>query len=150
MMAGSIVIGYGLDQYTKYLAVRHLGEGKIISVLSHLLTLQLYHNPGAAFGMGTQFTIALSCLSLAVFLGLITVGVWKVRHWVSGVAVALLTYGVAGNLTDRLLRAPGPFQGHVVDFISLKGFAVFNVADIGITCAAFLLIVWALISERKK
>jgi signal peptidase II len=39
-----------------------------------------------------------------------------------------------GNLTDRIFRAPGPFQGHVVDFVSLfddggQIWPVFNLAD---------------------
>ena len=39
-----------------------------------------------------------------------------------------------GNLTDRISRAPGAFQGHVVDFISVQHFAVFNLADSAIVC----------------
>jgi signal peptidase II len=55
--------------------------------------------------------------------------------------------GALGNLADRLFRAPGPFEGHVVDMISLfapygQGFAVFNVADsclsVGVVLAVLL------------
>ena len=56
---------------------------------------------------------------------------------------------MAGNLTDRLFRAPGPFRGHVVDFISVKGFAIFNVADMAITGAAILFVIWSVVTERR-
>ncbi|MFJ9773946.1 signal peptidase II [Kitasatospora sp. NPDC101157] len=49
------------------------------------------------------------------------------------VALGLLLGGV-GNLTDRIFRAPTVFRGHVVDFIFVEHFAVFNLADSGIVC----------------
>jgi len=57
------------------------------------------------------------------------------------VALGLLMAGVAGNLTDRLFRAPGPLRGHVVDFFMLPHWPVFNVADICIDVAAVLILV---------
>jgi signal peptidase II len=62
-------------------------------------------------------------------------------------ALGLVLGGALGNLGDRLFRAPGPFQGHVVDMISLFGpygeyFAVFNIADsclsVGVVLAVLL------------
>ena len=41
----------------------------------------------------------------------------------------LLLAGILGNLTDRLIRPPGFMRGHVVDFLQLPNFAIFNVAD---------------------
>ena len=65
----------------------------------------------------------------------------RVRHVGWAVAEGFLLAGVTGNLADRLFREPGPFHGHVVDFIQLPSFAIFNVADMFITAAA-VLIVW--------
>lgn len=48
--------------------------------------------------------------------------------------------GIAGNLTDRLFRAPGVLRGHVVDLFALPHFAVFNVADMFITATAVLVV----------
>jgi signal peptidase II len=45
-----------------------------------------------------------------------------------------------GNLTDRILRAPSPFRGEVVDFLHLTHWPVFNVADIGLTAAAAVIL----------
>jgi signal peptidase II len=59
-------------------------------------------------------------------------------------ASALLLAGVAGNLTDRICCAsPGPFRGHVVDFLELPHWPIFNVADICINVAAVLILIQA-------
>ena len=57
--------------------------------------------------------------------------------------------GALGNLMDRIFRAPGPLQGHVVDMVSPfapngEAFAVFNLADSAISCGGVLLVVLAL------
>ena len=59
------------------------------------------------------------------------------------VALGLLLAGVAGNLTDRLFRAPGPLRGHVIDFLMLPNWPVFNVADMCINVAAGLILLQA-------
>jgi signal peptidase II len=52
--------------------------------------------------------------------------------------------GVLGNLTDRLFRSPGMFRGHVVDFLQLPNWPIFNVADVCINIAAGVVILQAL------
>lgn len=147
---GIAIVGYIVDQVTKIVAVRELADGQSISLIANWFTLRLVFNPGAAFSLGTNFTVVLSVLSMVVFVLLVAVVLWRIRDWLAAVAVGLLLFGVAGNLTDRIARPPGIMLGHVVDFISVRGFAVFNVADIGITCAAGLLIIWALRSDSDK
>ncbi len=51
--------------------------------------------------------------------------------------------GATGNLTDRLLRAPGFARGHVVDFLQLPHWPIFNVADASICVAAVFIAVLA-------
>ena len=53
--------------------------------------------------------------------------------------------GAVGNLTDRLFRHNG---GAVIDFIDLRWWPVFNVADAAITCGAILLVLTGLRGER--
>jgi signal peptidase II len=62
-------------------------------------------------------------------------------------AGGLVAGGALGNLLDRLLRSGGDglVGGHVVDFIDLQWWPVFNVADMGIVGGAILL---ALLSFR--
>jgi signal peptidase II len=55
------------------------------------------------------------------------------------VAIGLLCAGVAGNLTDRLFRPPGVLRGHVIDFLELPYWPIFNVADMCITAAAIMI-----------
>ncbi len=50
-----------------------------------------------------------------------------------------------GNLTDRIFRSPGVFRGHVVDFLELPNWPIFNLADCAITCAAVLIAVLSVI-----
>lgn len=132
-----------VDQLTKIWAERTLAGRDPISVVGELLQLRLLYNPGAAFSMGTDSTWVFTVLASVVVVAI----VWQARRLGSlawAVALGLLLGGAAGNLVDRLVREPGPGRGHVVDFLALPNFPVFNVADIGITCAAVLIILLAL------
>ena len=149
-MALIVGCGYVIDQLTKRLAQTHLDVGSPVPVIDGLLWWSLHHNPGAAFSMGVGLTIGLSVLSLVVAVAMLGWVLPRVQTRLAAVACSLLTAGVLGNLTDRLFRAPGPFEGHVVDFIAVRGFAVFNVADICITTSAGLLVIWSIMSDRKK
>ena len=62
--------------------------------------------------------------------------------WAAG--LGLLLAGVSGNLTDRLLRDPGPLRGHVIDFLMLPNWPVFNVADICINVGVGLILLQVL------
>jgi signal peptidase II len=48
----------------------------------------------------------------------------------------LLLGGILGNLTDRIFREPSFLQGHVIDWIQLPNWPVFNIADSAIVIAA--------------
>lgn len=131
------------DQITKNLAETHLSDGSTVPLVGELLQLHLTYNPGAAFSMGTGSTGLLTVLAVTV-CGVI---VWNARRlgsigWALG--LGLLLGGALGNLTDRLTREPGFGKGHVVDFLMLPNFPIFNVADIGISSAAVLIGILAL------
>jgi signal peptidase II len=72
-----------------------------------------------------------ACLRLAGRLGS--------RGW--AVALGLLLGGALGNVTDRMVRSPGPLRGHVVDFLQLPHWPVFNLADASICVAAVIVMV---------
>ena len=130
---------YVVDVASKAWAVERLAKGDI-EVLGDWFVLHLVRNPGAAFSTGTEFTIVFSLVAIAA----ICVVLWfsrRVADPVWAVAFGLLLAGIGGNLTDRIFRAPGAFQGAVVDFIAPKDFAVFNLADSAIVCGG-ILIVW--------
>ncbi|MFZ9283487.1 MAG: signal peptidase II [Candidatus Nanopelagicales bacterium] len=104
-------------------------------------------NSGAAFGLGSNLTFIISLIAIAVVIGLVRWS-FKVVDSVWTIAVTLLLAGAAGNLVDRLFQPPGILRGHVVDFISVGTFPVFNFADICITFAALTLLI-ATITKRN-
>jgi signal peptidase II len=145
-LGGTAVIAVLVDQLVKYLCTEHLTEGEPVRILGGLVYLSLLRNGGAAFSMGEGYTWVFPLITVAV---IVWIG-WTARRLRSvpwAVSLGLVLGGALGNLADRLFRAPGPFQGHVVDMISLfwpygEHFAVFNIADsclsVGVVLAVLL------------
>jgi len=137
-----------VDQLTKWMAEANLEEAIAVPVLS-FLNMTLYYNTGAAFSFlasqgGWQrwfFTILTIVVSLFIlnWLRILT----HKDKW-TAVGLSLVLGGAIGNLIDRIL------SGKVTDFIDVHfpvpfvnpdyHFATFNVADMGITLGAMLLI----------
>lgn len=133
---------YVADQLTKVWAVANLEPGQPQAVIGSLLQLNLIRNSGAAFSIATGATWLLTAIacSVVVFIVIIARRLGS-RGW--ALALGLLLGGSLGNLTDRILRAPGPGRGHVVDFVQLPNYPIFNVADSAIVSAAVLIAVLA-------
>ena len=131
------------DLVTKILVVHYVEPGNPIEIVGDVVTLRLVRNPGAAFSMATGMTWLLTVVAVAVVIGVIKIGrTLRSPWWALGLGLVL--GGALGNLIDRFFRAPGPFQGHVVDFVSVGWWPVFNVADSSIVCGAILLVVLSL------
>lgn len=128
---------YALDRLTKSWALANLTPGVPQEFLGDWLRLNLIFNPGAAFSLGTGltplFTVMMVLVSLAIVVSWRRLGSWG---W--AVALGLLLGGAQGNLTDRLTRPPGFGVGHVVDFLQLPYWPVFNIADSSVVSAAVL------------
>jgi signal peptidase II len=142
LFAGIAATAYALDFVSKSLAVEHLQGHPRIPLLGDFFSLSLTYNSGAAFSFLTGQTPLLSVVAITATV----VVLWLARRLGSigwAVAFGFLLGGVAGNLTDRLVRPPGFLHGHVVDFFMLPNFPVFNVADICINIAAGLMILQA-------
>jgi signal peptidase II len=132
---------YALDLGTKIWAVERLATGDV-DVFGDWFQFHLTRNAGAAFSTGTEFTIAFSLVAITA----VCVVLWlsrRVGDRIWAVALGLLLAGIAGNLTDRLLRDPGPLRGHVVDFLAIPHWPIFNVADVCIDVAAGLILLQA-------
>ena len=137
--AAVALVVYALDLGTKVLAVAKLTDHDDIPLVGDVLVLHLTRNPGAAFSTGTEFTEVLSVIAIiAVFVVLRLSRRIGSVGWAFG--LGFLLAGVAGNLTDRLLREPGPLRGHVIDFLMLPNWPVFNVADMSINAAAAVIL----------
>jgi len=143
VLAGTALLGIGLDQATKALMVA-TREGKPpVRLIGQVLTLNLSRNPGAAFSFAPAATVLFTGMAVAIAVLIVTkVPLLRSASWAA--ALGLLLAGAVGNLCDRLLRAPGVGRGAVVDFISLQHFADFNIADSCLTCGAVLAILLSL------
>jgi len=129
-----------LDQVTKLIIVAHMADRAPIRLLGGLLTLTYTRNSGAAFSVGTGFTVVFTAVAVAVAVVIIR-SARRLKSVAWAIALGALLGGALGNLTDRMLRAPGPGRGHVVDWIQLPHFAVFNLADAAISCAAVAMVI---------
>jgi signal peptidase II len=147
------VLTIGLDLATKQLVLSTLSDGSIIRILGGAVYFDLIRNSGAAFSIGTGMTFIFPIVATVVIVGIIWLG-RKLRSVPWAIALGLIMGGAGGNLIDRLFRAPGPFRGHVVDFISLFGpngerFAIFNAADSALCIGVALAILLEFTGRRR-
>ncbi len=129
-----------LDVVTKVLAVKLLPPGQPVSIIGDTVTWTLMRNSGAAFSMATGYTWVLTLIATGVVVGIFWMGRRLVSPWWA-VGLGMILGGAMGNLVDRFFRAPGPLRGHVVDFLSVGWWPVFNVADPSVVGGAILLVV---------
>ena len=99
--------------------------------------------------MGQDSTWLFTTIQLVFVLGALWFGPRMSTRW-EAIGLALVAGGALGNLCDRLFRPPGFWFGHVVDYISVGGFAVFNLADAAITVGVVIFVVATFIAERKE
>jgi len=128
--AGIAVLGLAADAATKAWATSALRDGHQVTVAGGLLRLQLVINHGAAFGTAARYEPLLAVVALA---GVVLLGFWASRasSWAERTGAALAAAGAAGNLLDRLARAPSVLHGGVVDWLHVSFYApTFNLADV--------------------
>ena len=148
VMFGVAVAVLAADAISKALVLAKLPGRPPVRLADGLLTLDLTFNAGAAFGVGTSYTAVIALIVCGVIVYIIRTA-RRLRSLGWTIALGLLLGGAMGNLGDRLLRAPGPLRGQVVDWINLPHFPwTFNLADASITCAAVLIAVLALRGVR--
>jgi signal peptidase II len=129
---------WALDFLTKNWALENFSDGPQ-KILGDFLQFTLFRNPGAAFSMATGFTLALTTISIAVVIFIARFASRITSPWWAYVA-GLVLGGVLGNLSDRLFREPGFLQGHVIDWIEIPNWPIFNIADSSIFIAAAIAI----------
>lgn len=142
-----------VDQLTKQLAVAHLAGSEPVRLLGGGLYLVYTTNSGAAFNLGSSYTWVFPIVAFAV-IGWIGWLMRRLRSSTWAVALGLVLGGAAGNLVDRLVRAPGPFRGEVVDMLSVLApdgsvWPVFNLAD-SVLVVGVLLAVWLELTGRRR
>ena len=127
-----------LDQLTKYVAVRELTGSGPVEVVDGLFQFRLIRNSGAAFSFATGMTWVLTAVSATVCTVIVRYAFRLGSAWWA-LALGLMLGGAIGNLLDRFFRAPGFARGHVVDFMELPHWPVFNVADSAVVTGAVLI-----------
>jgi signal peptidase II len=152
LLALIAVLVLAADIITKTVAVAQLEDRAPLELLGGLVYLQLVRNPGAAFSLATGYTWVLTIVAIAVVVVIVRVA-RRLRSTGWAIALGLVLGGALGNLTDRIFRAPGPLQGHVVDIVSLlapdgRVWPVFNMADSSIVTGGVLLVLLALLGRE--
>jgi signal peptidase II len=135
------------DAVSKAIVVSRLAGHAPIRLLGGLITLRLLRNSGAAFSIGTSMTIVFTAIAVGVIIFILRTA-RRLRSLRWAITLGLLLGGAAGNLADRLFRAPAPFRGSVVDWIELPHWPVFNLADSAIVCGGVLAVLLAMIGLR--
>lgn len=131
------------DQATKLLLALRIPLGSSVPVIPGFLAFTHVHNRGIAFSLigGIPLLVpALIALTL-LFLLFYNRSRWS-RRPLTQSALALVSGGAIGNLIDRVR------VGAVVDFIDVRVWPVFNLADLAVTAGAGLLIFTLIRGDR--
>jgi len=136
------VVVFVADLVSKTVVVATLSHRSPIRLLGGLLTLRELRNSGAAFSIGTSVTAVFTLIAVGVIVAILRTA-RRLRSIPWAVTLGLLLGGATGNLGDRLFRSPGFLRGHVVDWIQLPHWPVFNVADSCIVCGGVLAVLLA-------
>lgn len=144
-----MLIVAALDQAVKQLMVTWLEPGQAVPVIGDWFRFYLLFNPGAAFSMGQNSTWLFTTIQLVFVIGALWFGP-RMDTRFEALGLALIAGGALGNLIDRLFRDPGFWFGHVVDYISVGNFAVFNLADAAITVGVVVFVIATFIGEGAR
>jgi signal peptidase II len=128
------------DFATKSWAVNSLDSRNPVEVIGDFLQLTLYKNPGAAFSLAEGFTIIFTLIAISV-VGVIAYYSTKITSKGWSIVLGLALGGILGNLSDRIFREPGFFVGHVIDWIQIPNWPVFNLADSAIVVASAIAVI---------
>ncbi|MGH2528308.1 MAG: signal peptidase II [Actinomycetota bacterium] len=139
---------YLVDRLTKMWAERALAGDPPVTVIPGVLQLNYTTNSGGAFGLGQSAPWLFAGATVVVVAAIVAASL-RLRHPATAVALGLVLGGGIGNLTDRALRGDGVLSGRVVDFIDLRVWPVFNLADSAIVVGALLLLVTGLRRDRE-
>jgi lipoprotein signal peptidase len=137
-------VALALDVISKVLIVALMPGRPPIRLLGGLVTLRELRNSGAAFNIGTGagVTLVFTLIAAGVVVAILRYA-RRLRSVPWAITLGLLLGGALGNLADRVLRSPAPFRGHVVDWIELPHWPVFNLADSAIVCGGALAVLLA-------
>ncbi|MCS7252992.1 MAG: signal peptidase II [Armatimonadota bacterium] len=134
-----------VDQLSKALVCSALPVGKEIVLIEGVLHLKHVRNYGIAFGLAHDIGDGLILLSILCLAAMLLWGRHMIcEHVLTCVAFGLMFGGGIGNTLDRF------FRGSVVDFIDLRVWPIFNIADISLTIGTLGIIAMLLVQRMRK
>ncbi|TSA56306.1 signal peptidase II [bacterium] len=133
------------DRILKILVFENFSLGVSYPVLKDMFHITPVHNRGIAFGLfGNLDNIIFVCIAFFVLALMFYFVIIKRPESILLLSGIFLVFsGAASNLTDRIL------YGYVMDFIDLRIWPVFNIADSAITIGAFLILLY-LFKQKSK
>jgi len=138
-------VAFVADRLSKAVVVRLMTPNQSIPVIPGVFHLTLVKNPGAAFGMlANQRTLFLVITGVVIVAVLYYSRLVGPEQTLLQVSLGLQMAGAAGNLIDRAT------SGLVVDFLDVRIWPVFNVADSAVVVGTGLLILALLRTPQDK
>lgn len=133
-----------VDLGAKAVAERGLGDGRTVDLGP--LALQLAHNSGAAFSLGSGLPSWVVVTVTGLLTGVIAVITWRAVATTSRLLPAGLAAVLAGATANLVDRAG---DGRVTDYLHTGWWPTFNLADVWITTGAAVAILASLRSDRS-
>jgi signal peptidase II len=131
------------DQLTKHIVSSKLALDEQVRVVGPL-SIHHVQNSGIAFGLFASATLVVIILTtVAVGWMLVFFARSGSRHPVLPVALGLVIGGSVSNLVDRVRL------GHVTDFLDLKFWPAFNLADSFIVVGVAILLLALIAADRS-
>ncbi len=140
----SSIIIITIDQVTKYLVNTKISLNSSLEIIPGIIFISHVKNSGAAFGVFQNRTNILIIISvIAIILIIILKIKLNLDSIFYNISLGFILGGAIGNLIDRIIF------GEVVDFLHLRYFAVFNVAD-SFICIGFGIVIILILKNYFK
>ena len=140
----------GCDHASKGVAKSELETGGARELIRGLLSLRYVENTDIGFNLlrWVPETIRFPALIVSGAVAVVALVYLLLRSSRDKTSLALpalllITAGAVGNYLDRIAR------GYVVDFVHLKHWPVFNVADVYVT-TGYAILAWTLLAKRRE
>lgn len=111
-----------VDRFCKVLALS-FGQGKAYSLIGDFLSFAYSPNSGLAFSLPSAFQAPYFILPIIIVIGYLFWKSLKQCRYQTAAALGLVVSGAISNLYDRLA------YGQVIDYLDVRYFTIFNLAD---------------------
>ncbi len=140
-----ILLCVALDQFTKYLVVSHMALGQSIPVIENVLHITYVLNEGASFSLlqGQKWFFIVVTIIVLIVMCFVWHKIPKEDKWLRW-SIAVFIGGMLGNFIDRVR------QGAVIDFIDIRVFPIWNVADSLLVLSLIAIAIKVLLLETKR